>query len=231
MEILPLSSGSKGNSIFVSDGQTNVLLDCGISMKEIERRCKYQNIDYILISHSHKDHCKSVKDYLRFGTECIMSPDTADEINLNLHGINKIQPFIEYTFGSFKVLAFELEHDVKNYGYVLTSMATKERLVYITDTAYCKYKFPDVNYWCIECNHVKSILDNNTKNNSINMHLRNRIVKTHMNLETLKQLLVSNGISKLKSIYVTHLSGLNSHEEHIKTEIQELTGVPVYICT
>ena len=74
MEILPLSSGSKGNAIFVSDSQTNVLLDCGISMKEIDRRCKYQKIDYIMVSHSHKDHCKSVKDYLRFGIECIMSP-------------------------------------------------------------------------------------------------------------------------------------------------------------
>lgn len=231
MEIQPLSSGSKGNAIFVSDGCTNVLLDCGISMAEIHKRCMFKKIDFCVISHSHKDHCRSAKDWLRFGTKCIMSHETAEEINASGYCVERISDLVEYTFGTFKMMAFELQHDVKNYGYVLTSTHTKERLVYITDTSYCKYKIPDVNYYCVECNHVKSILDENVKNNSINLHLRNRITKTHMNLDTLKSMIVANGINKLKAVYITHLSAYNSHEQHIESEIKALCGCEVYVCS
>ncbi|MBW2538130.1 MAG: MBL fold metallo-hydrolase, partial [Deltaproteobacteria bacterium] len=60
-----LASGSKGNTIFISDGCTSILVDAGLSGIEIERRLKSkglypENLDAILVSHEHTDHIQGV---------------------------------------------------------------------------------------------------------------------------------------------------------------------------
>ena len=51
-----------------------------------------------------------------------------------------------------------------------------------------------------------------------------------MSLETVIGFLQDNDLSKLKKIYVMHLSEHNSDEELIKSEIQKITGKSVVIC-
>jgi phosphoribosyl 1,2-cyclic phosphodiesterase len=56
-----LASGSKGNSIVVSGGQTRLLVDAGLSCRELFRRMKLageapENLDAIIITHEHMDH-------------------------------------------------------------------------------------------------------------------------------------------------------------------------------
>ncbi len=60
-----LASGSSGNAIFVSDGATSVLIDAGLSGREIERRLslrgiKARSLNGILVSHEHSDHIQGV---------------------------------------------------------------------------------------------------------------------------------------------------------------------------
>jgi phosphoribosyl 1,2-cyclic phosphodiesterase len=60
-----LASGSKGNAIFISDGSTNILLDAGLSGKEIQRRMilaglSLKTLTAIIVSHEHTDHLKGV---------------------------------------------------------------------------------------------------------------------------------------------------------------------------
>lgn len=62
-EISVLASGSSGNSIFVRNRNLTVLIDAGLSGKEIERRLRIigedaADIDAILITHEHDDHIK-----------------------------------------------------------------------------------------------------------------------------------------------------------------------------
>ena len=82
----------------------------------------------------------------------------------------------------------------------------------------------------IECNYVKSVLDEQVENGKINVSLRNRIVRNHLSLESLVEALKAADLSRCKKIYVLHLSDGNSNEEVIKRTIQELTGVEVVIC-
>ncbi len=78
----------------------------------------------------------------------------------------------------------------------------------------------------VECNYVKALLDES----DIDQSRRNRVVKSHMSLETLLQFLASTDLERTKAIYVMHLSDTNSDEGLIKREIQKLTGKRVVIC-
>ncbi len=56
-----LASGSKGNSAVVSGGHTRILVDCGLSCRELFRRMKLvdeqpETLDAIVITHEHSDH-------------------------------------------------------------------------------------------------------------------------------------------------------------------------------
>lgn len=51
-----------------------------------------------------------------------------------------------------------------------------------------------------------------------------------MSLEHLKDMLNANDLSNLQQIFLLHLSDNNSDEQQIKTEIERLTGVEVYVC-
>ncbi|HDI60012.1 MAG TPA: MBL fold metallo-hydrolase [Desulfobacteraceae bacterium] len=60
-----LASGSKGNAVYVSDGETTILIDAGLSGVEIERRLRSRcldpaRIDAIVVSHEHTDHIRGV---------------------------------------------------------------------------------------------------------------------------------------------------------------------------
>lgn len=215
MWIYPLSSGSKGNAIVISDEDTNILLDCGIPYGQIQKKSNFIRLDGCLVTHNHQDHCKATKDLQKYGIECY-SPDNTP-------------PIKQFSIGTFDIIPFELEHDVTCYGYQLTSRKTKESAVYITDTAYCRYKFKDINYFIVECNYIKNEIDTNMRTGTIHHSLRNRIISSHMSLDTLKSLLQANNISVIKQIWITHVSKSNGDKQIILNEIKKLTGKEVYI--
>ena len=60
-----LASGSKGNSTLVSSSRTRILLDAGLSCRELMKRMQMANedpaaIDALLITHEHQDHVQGV---------------------------------------------------------------------------------------------------------------------------------------------------------------------------
>src|ERR1051325_1095354 len=61
-----LGSGSTGNAVLISTETTNVLVDAGLSAREILRRLAAvgvapENLDAVLITHEHSDHAGGLR--------------------------------------------------------------------------------------------------------------------------------------------------------------------------
>ena len=65
MQFHVLASGSKGNSTFIFDEGIGILIDCGISRKQLLYKLNNlgfneNNINYVLLTHDHYDHNKNI---------------------------------------------------------------------------------------------------------------------------------------------------------------------------
>lgn len=232
MIIKPLASGSKGNAYIVSDGVTTLLLDAGIPIKEIMIGCdfKLSSVSGCLITHAHMDHCKADKDLIKYGVMLYMSNGTKFARGLD-YGVVTVENRKSVLVGTFKVIPFDVEHDVPEpLGFVIESVITNEKLLYFTDTYYLKYKFSGLNYIMGECNYSKEAIDRSVEEGRLHVDLAKRLYKSHMSLETFLEFLRANDISKVKQIYLLHMSDTNGEESRFKREVQALTGVEVYVC-
>lgn len=232
IEIKVLASGSTGNCYWISDGRTSLLIEAGIPINRIKRGLNYKlsEIEGCLISHEHGDHAKAAYDIAKQGIDVYMSRGTAEMLDLSGHRIHHIKPKYRYDIGSWIVKPFEAQHDAAEpLGLLLWSQETKEKLVYLTDTFYTRYKFHQLNYIMVECNYSMEILNENIQAGRVPAAQKKRILQSHFNLENVKDFLLANDLSQVKEIWLLHLSDRNSDAELFKREIMELTGKPVYI--
>ncbi len=240
MKIEVLGTGSSGNCYKVKIGKATLLLECGLPYKVIQKKLdfKVSEIDACLVTHEHMDHAKAVKDLMKAGVDCYMTKGTAEALKVNGHRLHNFYKNPDrgwqYNFKLLKdliILPFEAVHDVAEpVSYFIKTRDDKESLVFVTDTAYMKYKIPACDVLMIECNYVKSRLDENVRLGNINTNLRNRIVKNHLSLESLVEALRAASLDRCRKIYLLHLSDGNSDEKLIKRTIQERTGVEVVVC-
>lgn len=227
-----LASGSAGNCYLVSDGLTPLLLECGISIKQIRRGLGFglTNVAACLVSHEHQDHAKAVADVLRAGVEVYTSPGTIKALGLEHHRLRPVRAKETFKVGTWTVRAFETQHDAQEpLGFLLHSRASNERLLYATDTYYIRYKFPGLTHIMVECNYAADILEANVKRGSVPEVLKKRLLTSHFSLDNVKEFLKANDLSQVREIWLLHLSDGNSDAERFKREVQALTGRPVYI--
>lgn len=229
--ISPLASGSKGNCYYVSDGNTPLLLECGIGIQRIRwgLNFKLSSIAGVLISHEHKDHCKAVLDVMWAGIDCYMSRGTAEALDVDGHRVKIMRPKEQFRVGTWTVLPFKTQHDAAEpLGFLLASK-NGGKLLFSTDTFYVKYRFQGLTHIMVECNYAADILQRNVEAGLVPMALKNRLLTSHFSLENVKEFLRANDLSQVREIWLLHLSDGNSDEERFKREVMGLTGKPVYI--
>jgi len=176
---------------------------------------------------SHGDHSKAAKDLMKAGVEVYTSRGTAEALGLESHRLNIIQAKEQFRLGDWTVLPFDTEHDAAEpLGFLLASGG--EKILYATDTFYIRYRFSGLTHILLEVNFAQDILDANVESGLSPAH-RRRVMRSHMSLQTAKEFLRANDLSKVREIWLCHLSDGNSDAERFKREIQALTGKPVYI--
>lgn len=232
MTIKVIASGSSGNATLISDGKTALLLDAGISIKELERRSGFtlSGVSACLVTHEHQDHSRACKDLVKRGIDVYASAGTLQALNADGHRYKPVTAMKEFIVGSFMIMGFGVKHDAAEpLGYLIYSQSTLEKAVYFVDTAYVKGKFNGINYFIVECNHGEQELRDSVDRGVIAPELAARIAKNHFSLERLLKFLKANDLSRVKEVHLVHLSDNNSNEERFKWEVQRLTGVEVYI--
>ena len=227
MDIKVIASGSSGNAYLIGDGKTRLLLDAGISFKRIQVGCGFRtsSIDACLVTHRHGDHAMAIPKLLQRGIKVYSNANVAGIYK----GVQVLTALKEFTINTLRILPFEVEHDVECYGYQVTSTVTGEKLVYITDSAYVKYTFSGLTHIMIEANYAQEIIIDNARKERIPLYLAERVIETHMSIETLLELLRANDMSKVRQIYLLHLSDGNSDAAAFRRQVRRETGAEVYI--
>ena len=226
----PLASGSKGNCYHLTDGTTEILLECGIPIKRIREGLDFRlsSVSACLISHEHQDHAKSAEDMMAAGIDIYASRGTVDALRSKGHRLHPIQALQGFGIDSWYILPFDLVHDAAEpLGFVCVS--GDERLLFATDTAYVKYVVDGLTHICIECNYDEETLSENVVQGKIDPALRQRIVENHMSLDRVKAMLFANDLSNVEEIWLLHLSNENAEAERVRREIFWLTGRKVYV--
>jgi phosphoribosyl 1,2-cyclic phosphodiesterase len=229
MEITVLASSSKANCIYVQDPAGNLLLDCGLPWKKTRQRLNFHTsgLAGVLLTHRHNDHSRGAKEIAAAGIDIYGLQETFDAIELSGHRVHAVKPLEQFNVGSWTCLGFEIIHDVPGLGFLLVNRT--ERVLYLTDSAYCKPKFERLTRILIECNHSRDILDANIEAGIVPVEMRRRLIRTHMGLDVVKEFFRVNDLSRVEQIYLLHLSDNNSDAEMFKRQIQEISGKSVYV--
>ena len=217
MEYHVLASGSKGNSTFIVEKSTGILIDCGISRKQLNYRLKEigycpEDIDYVLLTHDHFDHSKNIHTF----DKSIVY--TAKGNLPELDEDHELTPYESYTFGDIVVDVLRISHDATNP--IAFLFKGEESLLYMTDTGYVSKKNKDLihnlNYYIIEANHDIGMLMATRRPFS----LKNRIMGDtgHLNNEYSAHLMCDVIGPDTKEIVLAHLSQeANSKEKALET--------------
>lgn len=225
MRFEALASSSAGNAYVVSDGETRILLECGISRGKLQKLSGFtlSQIDGNLVSHEHKDHAKIVKELVERGMKVYMSQGTADA--LEVEGVEIVESMEQFNVGTFDIVPFATFHDAREpLGFLIKSRVDGDVLAFATDTVNLRYKFPGLNILAIEANYDKAILERCEK---MPEKVRYRITKSHMEIDTLCDYLRTLDLTQCREIHLLHLSDATSHEGHFLNKVAR--AVPPWV--
>lgn len=208
-----------------------LLVEAGVRFKRVQQALDYRltKLAGCVLSHSHGDHACSAKTIMTAGVETYASAETWEALGLtDHHRANTVELFKKYQVGNWLVTPFDAVHDAPGtFGYVIEN--GEDRLLFLTDSAYCKYEAPGLTHIAIECNFDPEIMRDNARSGSIHTQRYTRTTQTHMSIDRLVEWLNANDLSKVQEIRLLHLSDVNSNAEDFKTRLQKETGKLVYI--
>lgn len=237
MNIKVIGSGSSGNCYRIDDGETALLIECGLPIKKIKEGCDYNlsAISGCIVTHEHKDHVLAVNDLMKAGVDVYMTEGTAAKSGAqsyrlklwNRDGRDVIENPFYHTerIGTFTVKPYMAHHDAAEpVFYLIESNTTGEKLLFVTDSFYIDYRFGGLTHIMVEANFCADSLadaDNDPR--------RSRLRRSHMSIENAIELLKSNDLSQAKEIWLIHLSQSNGDAEDFKRRVQEATGCEVHV--
>jgi len=232
-----LGSGSEGNALVVeaSSGTstTRVLLDCGFSAKEVERRLGRLNLcigdlDAILITHEHSDHVGSALTlarraslplYMSWGTARAVG---ADEADVDLHVLWGDETA---AIGDLAVMPYTVPHDAREpLQFVFIDGAS--RLGVLTDVGMATPHITAVLSGCdalvLESNHDTAMLAASRYPQSLKARIGGN--HGHLSNDAAADILASLERSRLQHLVAAHLSQQNNLPELVRQAFGGVLG-------
>jgi len=231
MKLSILGSSSSGNGYILQNRSEAIMIEAGMRFKVVEKAVDYEihKIKGCLISHSHGDHSKYVSQVAASGIDIYASKGTIDALSLSGRKIKQCKELEQFNVGNFLVTPFLIVHDAPEPLGFLINHPESGNVLFLTDTWFTQYNFPDLSNIIIECNYEDDILQKNVDSGRIHKSVYDRVKQSHMSLSTLKRLLKANDLTSVNNIVLIHLSSNNSNETLFKQEIESVTGKTVTI--
>ena len=227
-----IESGSKANGYVLHDESEAIILECGCPLLECEKILGFNHskIQAVLISHEHSDHARFAKQYAFSALKVCSTTATLDAIGIQKSMRKDLEPKAAYRFGGFLVVPFRTQHDAVDPCGFLIDCPDGNRVVFATDTYYLKYTFPKVNYFMIECNYTKKVLQTNVESGLVHPAVARRIRESHMSIDRCIDTLKANDLSQTKAVILLHTSKDNSSEKQVIIDtVQREIGKAVII--
>ena len=232
MKVCVLSSGSKGNSTLVITDKVKILIDLGTTTSYVEAALNNLNVDvkeisHILITHSHVDHIKGLKVFIkRYNPVILVTEDMKNILEKELGNFRyEYYEDKKAIIGDLTVNVIKTSHDAEeSIGFVLTN--NNSSMVYITDTGYINQKYFKIlsnnNLYVLESNHdIKMLMDG-----PYPYYLQQRVRgdKGHLSNKQASDYLCKFIGDNTRKIVFAHISEHNnSYEKVIETFNEELS--------
>lgn len=234
MKLHVLGSNSKGNGYILEGKSQILLLECGLPLKDVKEALNFDLTKVVgcCITHEHLDHAGHIKDFIKSGIPVYTSQGTIDAVSQKLNsdfGMNPIQVGRRYQIGKFGVMPFDILHDCNQPFGFLIQHEEMGLCAFITDTHYIPNTFKGLNQILIEANYEERILNENLIDGKIDNMRYQRVIRSHMSLETCVEALKKNELKGVQNIVLIHLSPQNSDASLFKSRVVEATGKNVHI--
>jgi phosphoribosyl 1,2-cyclic phosphodiesterase len=232
MRFASLGSGSRGNATLIESGPTLVMVDCGFSRRETERRmgrlgCSATQLAAILVTHEHGDHIRGVCALARqYDVPVWLSAGT--QLMLRDEALPEIQRFDGQTgicLGDLEIQPFTVPHDAREPCQFVFADGN-HRFGLLTDTgritAHIRACLDGCDALMLECNHDPDMLARGPYSASLKARVGGPL--GHLSNAQAAGLLQSIDCSRLQHVVAAHLSDKNNHPELARAALAESLG-------
>lgn len=224
MEFNPIASSSAGNLYTVSSGGTRLMLECGLRWRDLQKRLGYDvtSFDGCLVTHEHSDHSRSMRELISRGVKVYTSAGTANALDLGGQ-CEILRPKQRYRIGCIDVMPFSVFHDAAEpLGFLLRDK--DDLLLFATDTCSIPVLVDGVTIAAIECNHAVDLFAPDAAD------WEKRARRSHMSIDSFCDYLDKLDRSRMKQIYLLHMSDRHAREDDFVERIKKRYGLPVSAC-
>ena len=223
MKFCSLGSGSEGNALLISVGQTLVLMDCGFGLRDtISRLAKFgvspEQLSGIVVTHEHGDHIGGVARLARkFNLPVWLTHGTLRSQPKAFSGItqlHEIDPHRADVIGDIEITPFPVPHDAAEPVQFVFSDGVR-RLGVLTDTgsstAHIEQTLNSCHALVLECNHDNDMLMKSAYPYNLKQRVGGRF--GHLNNLEAAGILARLDTNSLQHIVAAHLSRKNNTSE------------------
>ncbi|MFK3943534.1 MBL fold metallo-hydrolase [Pseudomonas monteilii] len=217
MRFAVLGSGSQGNGTLIASGDTYILVDCGFSLRETERRLALLGVSAaqlsaVLVTHEHADHVHGVGLLSRrYGVPVYLSQGTLRGLRKPVDARGFLACGQSLEIGALRVSAARVEHDaLEPLQYVISD--GQRRFGMLTDLGtydgWLLDRYQDLDALLIESNHCRDML----ARGHYPYFLKQRVGGNlgHLNNHQAANLVAELGWQDLQHLVLAHLSSKNN---------------------
>lgn len=223
MRLIPLASGSSGNSFLLQGNGSALLIDAGLSGKQVAERLHAVGVDPgsiggILVSHGHSDHVKGVGVLSRkFKLPVLMNQGTwmvSERMIGKVWRLDLFETGRIFEFAGFRIHPFSVPHDCEDpVGFRIS--AGSSRMAIATDlgtaTGLVMSLLTGVQTVVLESNHDPHMLQDGPYPWELKQRVRGRL--GHLSNPQSAQLLQRIVSDELKFVVLAHLSETNNRTD------------------